>query len=128
MSEKLEAYTDINSPPFPPVGKMAQWDGTQWQIVDAILPIPPMPPAKDGFEWHWNEQKREWYTKALPPPWEPTELEKAVQFIAGIAWMFIDGIIDLYPNAAEIKAARAEAINFIKARKGELKQDTPDFA
>ena len=126
MSEKLEAYTDINNPPFPPKGKIAQWDGAQWQIVDAPMPIPPKPDDEDGYEWKWDG--KQWVKEALPPPApEPTELQKAEWYLQSTAWLFIDGIIDLYKNAAEIKAARAVAVEVMKAHKTELSMDTPDF-
>lgn len=126
MSEKLEAYTDINNPPFPPKGKIAQWDGAQWQIVDAPMPIPPKPADEAGYEWEWDGSK--WVKKALPPPPpEPTELQKAEGYLQNTAWLFIDGIIDLFKNAAEIKAARAAAIEVLKAHKVDLVGDVQKF-
>ena len=126
MQKDLEAYTDPNDPPFPPKGKYAQWNGSEWVMLDIPAPIPPKPADVDGYEWKWDGKA--WVKEALPPPPPPpTELQKAEAYLQNTAWLFIDGIIDLFKNGAEIKAARAAALEILKAHKAELSLETPKF-
>ena len=125
--EKL--LNDIPNPPEAEAGHYAEWDGSKWVIKPIPEPkyIPQRPVVPEGYETEWDGNQ--WIVKkiTIQPYQEPTELQKAEWYLQCTAWIFVDGIVDLYKNAAEIKAARAAAIEVMKAHKAELAMEAPDF-
>lgn len=120
MTKKIDANADINNPPFPSKGNIVEWDGSSWVEKPIPKPIPQKPSDVDGFYWEFNRTTWVWDKIAKPKPYVPSELEKAENYLENTAWLFIDGIIDILPNATEIKAARALAIDVLKKHKAEI--------
>lgn len=115
--------TSVPNPPEVPAGKVAKWDDASSKWIIVPIPDPVYVPKRpenipDGFYTEWDG--KQWVIKKYDPEIVPTELQKAEWYLQGTSWLFLDGIIDLLPNAAEVKAARALALEVLKKHKTEI--------